>query len=175
MRRIVFASAWSLVLLLGHVAAQTDAEVSSLQEKATRHLESTMPGWKHERGEPIRGSERTSVDFWSFQQRKVKIEVVPYGSAQRAKDAFQEFSKYEPEREELTGFGDDAFAWGYAQSNVAFRRGRFIIYVSSYAAVESDPDGRTLSAEQKNQRQRSEMRKWSKEFAKHMSTALDQP
>lgn len=175
MKRTVLVSAVFLGLIVGQVTAQTDVEVTRLQEKASRHLEDKMPGWTHQRGEPFRGSERVSVDFWSFQKRKVKIEVVPYASAQGAKDAFVEFSKYEPEREELKGLGDDAFAWGFAQSNVAFRRGRFIIYVSSYAAVEDDPDGRTLTSGQKDQRRRSEMKKWSKEFAKQMSTAIDQP
>lgn len=175
MKKLGFASVVFLGLILGQVGAQTDAEVSQLQEKAIRHLENKMPGWKHQRGEPIRGSKGVLVDFWSLEKRKVKIEVVPYSSAQRAKDAFVQFSKYEPEREDLKGFGDDAFAWGYAQSNVAFRRGRFIIYVSSYAAVESDPDARTLTPIQKYERQRSEMKKWSNEFAKHMATAIDQP
>jgi len=134
-----------------------------------------MVGWKHQRSEPIRGSEGVLVDFWSFEKRKVKIEVVPYSSAQKAKDAFDEFKKYEPDRENLNGFGDDAYAWGYALSNATFRRGRFIVYVSSYAAVESDPDAKTLTPEQKNARQIAEMKKWSKEFAKHMATAIDQP
>jgi len=175
MKKPVFACVVFLGLLLGQVTAQTDAELSRLEEKSNRHLENKMPGWKHERGEPIRGSEGVLVDFWSFQKRKVKIEVVPYSSAQTAKDAFLQFSKYEPEREDLKGLGDDAFAWGYAGANVAFRRGRFIIYVSSYAAVESDPDARSLTPEQMDKRQRSEMKKWSKEFAKQMSTAIDQP
>lgn len=175
MKRTVLVSAVFLGLIVGQVMAQTDAEVTRLQEKASRHLEDKMPGWRHERGESIRGSERVSVDFWSFQKRKVKIEVVPYSSAQRAKDAFAQFSNYEPDREDLKGFGGDAFAWGYEQSNVAFRRGRFIIYVSSYAAVESDSDAQTLTPTQKHERQRSEMKKWSKEFAKHMATAIDLP
>ena len=176
MKKLMFPCVILLLgLIAGPVVAQTDAEVTNLQEKANRHLEIKMPGWKHQHGEPIQGSGGVLVDFWQFEKRKVKIRVIPYASGRIAKEAFDEFKKYEPDREELKGFGDDAYSWGYALSNVTFRRGRFIVYVSSYAAVELDPDARTLTPEQTNQRQRAEMRKWSKEFAKHMATAIDLP
>lgn len=77
--------------------------------------------------------------------------------------------------EKIWGFGGDAYSWGYAMSNVTFRRGRYIIYISAYAGVESDPEARSLSPEQKNEREKSEVRRWSREFAKHMATAIDLP
>lgn len=175
MKKVLFAIVMSVLATVGAATAQVDADLGRLEEKASRHLENKMPGWKHKRGEPVRGSESVLVDFWSFPNRNVKIAVVPYSSGQKAKEAFEEFMKYQPKREELKGLGDDAYCWGYALSNVTFRRGKYIVYLSSFAAVDSDPDARSLSPEQREERQKSEVRRWSREFAKHMATAIDQP
>jgi len=47
--------------------------------------------------------------------------------------------------------------------------------VSTYAEVDSDPDARMMSRAQRGERERSEMKRLSKEFAKHMTDAIDAP
>src|ERR1041385_2983954 len=144
-----------------------EPDLDQLDVKLKSHIGKNMPGWSYRRIEPIQGSSGVSVDFWFTSNRNVKISTVAYLSAERAKTVLQDFAKYEPNREELKGFGEDAFSWGYGHSNVVFRRGRFIIYVSTYADVASDSDVQSLTREQKNQRERSEMKRLSVECARH--------
>lgn len=175
MQRQLFVTLVFLILFVGLAYGQTDAELDRIEEKVSRHLENKMPGWKHKHGEPIRGSEGVLVDFWFSATRNVKISIVRYETVQRAREAFQEFRKYEFKIEELHGFGEDAYCWGYALSNVKFRRGRFIIYLSTAADVDSDSDARSLTKQEKGDRERSEMKRLSREFAKHVATAMDLP
>lgn len=174
-RQIIVAGLILLVLLTGQVAAQNDPELDRAQEKLTRHIESKMPGWKHRRGEPIQGSKGVLIDRWSAANRVVTISVVQYDSVRSAQEVLQPLIKYEKQKEELQGFGDEGYAWGYGLSNIVFRRGKLIVYVSTYAEVESDPDARGLTSSQRGERERSEMRRLSEEFGKHAVTALNLP
>lgn len=154
------------------VAAQSDLD--EVDVKLKRVVESNLPGWKHKRVEPIAGSKNVLVLFWSNSNRVVKISVVPHKSAQDARNAIQDFMKSES-KEEIRGLGDEAYTWGYGLGNVAFRKGRLNIYVSTMADVNGDADALNLTALEKNERMRSEMRRWSREFAKHAANALDIP
>lgn len=174
-RHIIFTSLMLVGLIVGQTAAQNDAELDRLGDKLTQHLQSKMSGWKHRRGEPIQGSKGVLIDRWSAANRVVTISVVRYDSANRAKEVLQPFIKYTSQKAELKGLGNEAYAWGYGLSNIMFRRGRFVVSVSTYAEIDSDPDARTLTPEQKSERERSEMKRLSEEFAKHMATAIDLP
>jgi hypothetical protein len=162
-------------LFLGHSAAQSQSDLDMLEDKLSRHLETKMPGWKHKRGEPIQGSKNVLIEFWAFSNRVVKVSIIPQKSAEEAREKLQSFANNTREAEELRGLGDQAYTWGYAGSNVVFRRGRFAVFVSTYAEVDSDPDARMLSQSERVERERSEMRRLSKEFAKHMAAAIDLP
>jgi len=174
-RQIIVAGLILLVGLVGQAAAQNDPDFDRLQEKLTRHLETKMPGWRHRRGEPIEGSKGVLTEFWLFSNRIVKTSVVKYDSAQRAQEVLQGFAKYESQKAELKGLGDEAYSWGYGMSDVVFRKGRFIVNVSTYAEVESDPDARTLSQSERSAREKSEKKRLSEEFSKHLATAIDLP
>src|SRR2546430_15395248 len=76
-------------------------DVNVLEDKLTSYLNTQMPRWKHRRAQPIQGSERTLVEFWSFSNRNVKIAIDPYKSSQDAQEAFRGFLKYQIEREDL--------------------------------------------------------------------------
>jgi hypothetical protein len=162
-------------IFLTAAAAQDHSELDQLDAKAMRHIETKMPGWRHRRGQPIKGSENVLIERWGSSNRVVSISVVPHKSANEARQALNDFVKYDTKTERLNGFGDEAFAWGYGQANVVFRRGRFNVYVSTYAEVDADADASTLSSEQRGERERLEMRRLSREFAKHMVSAIDLP
>ena len=174
MKRILIGNLF-LALLIVPVNAQTLADVESFQEKMSRHLETKFPGWKHKRGEPIQGSKNVVIERWAFSNRVVSISVVPHKSADEAREAIQNLVRFDPAREALSGFGDEGYAWGYGSSDVVFRKGKMNIYISSYADVESDADAATLNSGQKGERAKSEMKRLSREFAKHAATALDIP
>jgi hypothetical protein len=175
MRSRILIAVALLTLLFSQAVGQDQPDLDRLDEKFTHHLESRLPGWKHERGEAMQGSTNVLIQYWSFENRRVKLAIIPQKSAQEAREKMQLVAKDMRDAKELKGFGDEAYSWGYAESNVVFRRGRFTIYVSTYAEVDSDPDARMMSRAQRGERERSEMKRLSKEFAKHMTSAVDAP
>jgi hypothetical protein len=164
-----------LILLVSTSLAQERPELDELDQKIQRHFEKASPGWKHERVEPIEGSKNVLIEFWSLGNRKVKISILPHDSSEQAKEEFQNFAKYGVNREALKEVGDEAMAWGYGSSDIGFRRGKYTVYISTVADVDSDPDARSLTQDQRFEREKSEMRRLSREFAKYVAAALDAP
>ena len=165
-----------LILMPGHAFAQKSAELNRLDEKLARHLEKKMPDWKHERGEPIAGSDDSVlIEFWSSPNRKVKVSILLHNSVEVSQQVIQEHARYSFNKETLTGLGDEAYASGYGSSLVAFRKGKFTVYVSTVADVDSDEEARNLNQEQRFEREKQEMKRLSKEFAKLIVDGIDAP
>jgi len=164
-----------LILLVNVSFAQERPDLEALDQKIQRQFEKSLPGWKRERVESIEGSQNVLVEFWSFANRKVKISIMPHASVEQAKEAFKDYAKYGVNREAVRDLGDEAMAWGYGSADIGFRRGRYMVYLSSAADVDSDPDARSLTPDQRSEREKSEMRRLSREFAKHIAQALDAP
>lgn len=165
-----------VILWQGIAAGQNPADLDTLHEKLKTRFHQVMPDWEGKRGEPIQGDRNVLVEFWAnvSRDRIVKISIVPRTSVEEARNAIEEFVKYDREKEQLRGFGDDAYAWGYGLSNIVFRRGKLTVFVSTMADVETDSDARLLSQDQKAVRMKSEMSRLSKDFAKHVATVIDQ-
>jgi hypothetical protein len=169
-------AAFVFLILLGHASAQKTAGLNRLDEKLARHLETKMPDWKHERGEPIAGSDDSVlIEFWSFSNRKMKVSILLHDSVEQAQQVIENHARYSFNKETLTGLGDEAYASGYGSSLVAFRRGKFTVYVSTTADVDADLDAGYLTQEQRFEREKSEMKRLSTEFAKHVVDAIDAP
>ena len=58
-------------------------------------------------------------------------------------------------------------------SDVALRRGNLTIYLSTIANVDADSDAQALTQGQRSERERSETRRLSIEFAKQVARAID--
>jgi hypothetical protein len=164
-----------LTLVSSYVIGQDKAELDRLDEKFKHQVELRLPGWKHERGEAMQGSTNVLIQYWSFENRRVKLAIIQQKSAQDAREKMRQVAKDMKDAKELQGFGDEAYSWGYADSKVVLRRGRFTVYVSIYADVEADPDAGLMSRAQRGERERSEMKRLSKEFAKHVASVIDAP
>lgn len=158
----------------GQSTIQDQADLDKLDEKLTKHFEKVLPGWSHKRGEPIAKSENILIQFWYSPNRSVKIAISPHGSGNEAREAVRNFTRYE-RTEVVWDFGDEAYSWGYGASNIVFRRGRFVFFVSSRAVVDADSDARSLSQQQRFEKEKSERRRLSLEFAKHAVNAVDSP
>ena len=166
----------SSTLLFSYTFAQASLELDRLDQKLTRYFEKTMPDWKHQRGEPIAGSgDNVLIEFWGFSNRKVKVSVLLHDSVAAAEAVIKNHAKYSIPKQTLTGLGDEAYASAYGFSLVAFRKGKFTVYVSTTADVDGDADAQSLTQEQRFEREKSEMERWSKEFAQHVVTAMDAP
>lgn len=162
-------------LCIVQAVAQGPLDLDRLDEKLSRHVRTKMPTWNHKRGESITGSENVLIENWALANRGVRVSIVQHKSPDDARAAIREFVKYARAKEALKGLGDEAYAWGYELSDVVFTRGRFNVYVSAGANIDEDPDARALSQSEKRGRQYSEMRRLSREFAKHLGDAIDLP
>ncbi|HEX7721295.1 MAG TPA: hypothetical protein VF397_04000, partial [Pyrinomonadaceae bacterium] len=127
MKRQILLDLLLLAALGVPVIAQNDTELEGVDDKVIRHLETKMPGWQHRRVNSIEGSKGVIINHWQTSARIVTISIVRYDSANQAQETMQPFIKYMRQKEELKGFGEDAYAWGYGLSNIMFRRGKFII------------------------------------------------
>jgi hypothetical protein len=174
MRLLVFAAVVSSALLIAPARAKAQSDLDQLDKKFTHYLEKVMPGWKHERGEAFGKSENVLIQFWYSADTSVKISVVPHRSANEAREAVERVAGSDMKREILRDIGDDAYAWGFKQSNVVLSKGKFVIYISTRADAGSTPEVRSLSQEERLDRERNEMRRWSREFAKHAAKAVDE-
>jgi hypothetical protein len=165
-----------LALLLSNTFAQASLELDRLDGHLTRYFEKTMPDWKHKRVEPIAGSgDNVLIEFWSFSNRKVKVSVLLHASIADAEAVIKNHARYSVPKQTLTGLGDEAYASAYGFSLVAFRKGKFTVYVSTTADVDADADAQSLTQEQRFEREKSQMQHWSKHFAQHVVTAMDTP
>jgi len=154
---------------------QQQTELDQLGDKLARHIATKMPGWQHKRGTVIQGSKGVIVEFWTFANRIVKVSMMQRKSVEEARQNLTNFAGEEPDAQELKGFGDEAYSWGDGGSNIVFRRGKYTFYVATTADVERDADASSLTREQKSERRKSEMKRLSKEIAKHAADALDVP
>ena len=167
---------WALLLsglFVTQAAAQSQISMDVLEEKFSSHIRTKMPGWTHRRVQPMLNSPNVLIEVWSFPNRSVKISVVPYKSAQQAREVLQGFLKYEPNREEVKALGDEAYARGVMRSHLVFRRGKFLVYVEAGADIDAEPNMARLSAPERIEREKNEVKKLSKEFAKHLVAAID--
>lgn len=163
-----------MVAALPVSATQGRFDLDKLNEKFVRHFEKVLPGWEHRRVQPADKDENVMIQFWSLGNRKIKISVLPHSSAEAARDALKSFVGSDPKRESLQ-FGDEGYAWGYGGGSIALRKGRLTIYIRGFADIDSDADARSLSQDQRFDREKAEIKRLSREFAKHAVNAVDAP
>jgi hypothetical protein len=155
-------------LLATSALAQQDSELDKLDEKLVHQFEKTMPEWKHERVEPIAGSVGVLIQFWSFGDRKVKVSILLHKSVEEARATIQTHVRYSFNSETLTGIGDEAYSSsGHESWLVAFRRGKFTVYIYVPADVGVGPDGQSPTPE-RLEREKAEMKQLSRELAKQV-------
>lgn len=173
--KTVIHVAFLIVVLNSSALALVQSDLDELDEKFARQIERVMPGWKHKRVEPVVKEEHVLIQFWYSSERSVKIAVMPYRSAADAKAALAEFLRSERDTEQINQVGDEGYACGFANSNVVFRKGKLLVFVNSRVDVGAAPEERGLSQDERLEREKNEMRRWSREFAKHAAKALDNP
>ena len=162
-------------LLVNQALAQDRTKLDALDEKVKRDFEKTMPEWKHERVDPIVKSESVLIEFWSSANRKVKVSILAHDSVEQAREVFKNHERYSFNREALNGVGDEAVASGYGSADVAFRSGKYTVYISTVADVDADADARSLSQAERSKREKSEAVRLSRQFARDIARVLNAP
>jgi hypothetical protein len=174
MAKLIFALAL-LGVCFNQGQAQAKVDLDRLEEKLSHHIETKMPGWKHRRGESMLTGPNVLTEVWSSPEKAVKIRIVAYNSVQEAREVLRGFLQYESDKEELKGLGDEAYAWGIRRADVVFVRGKLIVYVEAGADIDADPSVRKLSGPERFEREKIEVKRLSKEFAKLVVDAIDLP
>lgn len=159
-----------LTALVSVMIGQGKADVDRLGETMARQLQSGLPGWKCTPVEPFGPSSNIVVQMWSSENRIVKVTVAIRQSVEDAKKEIRSFLQFKRESQELSGFGDEAFAPERDGSNIVLRKGRYVIYISTVANVEMDADVHNLSQAEQENRRKSEVQKIGREFAKQLSS-----
>lgn len=153
------------VLTLG----QGRADLDRLDSKIRDQLQPALSGWTYRRVKPFTRASNIVVGVWSNANRTVKVSISVNESVQTAKDELKHFVQSVRAPEALNGFGDEAYASGLESSDIVLRRGRYVIYVNTFAEVEGDADAATLSRSDRSQRRKTEQQRIGKEFARHMT------
>jgi hypothetical protein len=175
MKKLILVAVVFFTVFLISAAAHQQTDLDQVGDKLSRYIAVQMPGWQHKRGTPIQGSKDVVVETWTFPNRVVKISMMRSQSVEDARERLMKFAQEETDARELKGFGDQAYSWGNEGSNIIFRKGKYTLYVTTIADVYRDADAPGLSREQKRERRKSEMKRLSKEVAKHAAAAIDEP
>ncbi len=174
MKHLGWLFALLVLLSAAHAMAQSDLDLDALDQKLQSHLEKKMPGWEHRRIQPIEGSKAVLIQTWTIPNRGVKISITRSKSATEAKEHLQNFMR-EVKGEPLAGLGDEAFVWGFDGSDMEVRKGRYIFDLNAGANVMRDPDALGLTPAERSVREKAEVKRIIREFAKHVTDAIDVP
>jgi len=153
-----------------------EADLDRLDDKLHKHLEMKMPGWSYQRIQPIEGSKGVLLQNWTIENRGVSISVVQMKSAEAARETIQRLAN-DPSThaQPVPDTGEEAYAWGYQNRKIVFRKGQNLVYVEAGADVLRDRDALTMTPSQRRAREESEVKRWREEFVKHILDVLDQP
>jgi hypothetical protein len=168
--KTLLSAALIVATLVSVTLAQGKPDLDRLDEKISSQIQPKVPGWRHKRLPAFGGTSTVLEQTWSSGNRIVKVAVAIRQSVEDAKKEIKSFLQFRREPQELIGFGDEAFAPERDGSDVVFRRGRYVIYISTVADVESDSDARNLSKVELETRRKTEVQRIGKEFAKQLSS-----
>lgn len=147
---------------------QARADLDLLENRVSTHVQSKFKEWTHKRVQPFFPGSDVLVEFWHSPNRTVKIAVVVHQSTDKAKEEVRSFVSTSLRPEHLKGFGEEAYTLGMESSDIIMRRGRYVIYVNTWAVVEDDADARSLTEPQLLSRRKSEQQRIGKEFARQL-------
>ena len=173
----------SFCLILAIILASTIIGLSQkrtvvmdrLAEAIEQLVQEKHPEWTLKRIEPVYKGEEVIIDQWTAPREYVRVSVVPHRSAGEAKSELQSLARNMKGEPGPVGIGEEVYSWGFGGSETTFRKGRFTVYVSTTVNVDDDPEAAALSDDEKSKRKSANQKKLSKEFAKHVDSALSLP
>jgi hypothetical protein len=176
LERVNMKTLINVALILATVAsvavAQAKPDLDQLGQKISSQLESRLPGWRYKPVEPFGPSTNILVQAWSSENRIVTVAVAVRQSVEDAKKETKSFLQFRRDPEELSGFGDEAYApeRDGSSSSIVLRRGRYVIYISTVVDIEADADAQNLSRADREARHKGEVHRILIEFARQLSS-----
>src|SRR5215218_1573321 len=78
---VCLVAAWALVASLAVNAQTVSSRLTVVREDAKLLISEKKPDWKHDPGKPMPGSEDVIIDFWSYEDKVIKVSVIEHKSA----------------------------------------------------------------------------------------------
>lgn len=145
-------------------------DLQRMAEHIEQRIKENHPEWKLQRIEPIVKTENVVIDQWRFRDSGVRVSFVPHKNASDAKEAMEFFAKFMKCHEEIRDLGDGGCWFGGDATELAFRRGRITVFISSAVEMSLDP---YVDKVMDPKDRFIETRKLSQEFAQHAARAID--
>jgi len=122
-----------LLIVVTSVSAAQDytSRLDAVLEQIKSHLAEQRPEWNHRSIEPIQGNRNVSVNNWESDGQIVRVSISAFGSPEKATEAMRNFSSETRTLDRLPDLGDGGYSWGMGGSNICFRKGDVIVWVST--------------------------------------------
>lgn len=150
--------------------AQKKPDLDRLDEKIRSHIELKLPGWRHKRLSPFGGTSTVLDQTWSSGNRIVTVAVAVRESVEDAKTEVKSFLQFRRDTEQLSGFGDEAFAPERDGADIVLRRGRHVIYINTRVDADGYAEAQTRVASERETERKAEVHRIGREFAKQLSS-----
>jgi len=127
MKKISILVLTTLVLVTFTQAQNSSPEVLEAGKKVDEAFDQNLKRWTSERVVPVMFSENVFIEFWKTYDRTVKVSIGLLPVDRKGGDLLRS----DPSARIVDGIGDEAIAWGYAETRITFHRGRFDVSISS--------------------------------------------
>ena len=168
--KTLMGSALVLAALVFVTAGQGKPDVDRLGEKIANQLKSRLSGWDYTSVEPFGPSSNIVVQMWSSKNNTVKVAVAIRESVEDAKKEVKSFLQFRRDTEQLSGFGDEAFAPERDGADIVLRRGRHVIYINTRVDADGYAEAQTRVASERETERKAEVHRIGREFAKQLSS-----
>jgi hypothetical protein len=146
MKRIQTACIAAILILAVQLTtrAQDDPRpFNPLAESIENAIKELFPNWKltalppAQPNKSVTFTEDVIIDQWKSDEAVVKVAILIHPSKEAAKKALKEFIAGVKVNGYLQDVSDESFEWGIDKS-VAFRKGRYTVYVTAAPIYEED-------------------------------------
>lgn len=170
-----FLLAASLLLSVAPVAETQQSLPPQLAKIAEtfecRRIQESMPAWKRERTEPIKGSQGVLNEHWSACGRNVSLSIIWHASEAGAVEMMKSGASPRPLKR-MENLGDEAYTSEFS-GQITFRKGNLVVFVSTNSYVEDFFVG--LDQTERNQLRHAEEVALTKGFARFVDRVLTNP
>ena len=129
MRIVISVLLVTFAMTIAAGAQNLSPEVQAAGKSAEQAFDNNLKGWTR-KGPivPVYPGENVFIEFWTMNDRSVKVAIMPLRSDYKSGDLLREPT---PGGKKLEGVGDEAIQFGYGDKTVWFVRPGFYVAVSS--------------------------------------------
>lgn len=175
MNRMLALSFAAILLMAAQLTARAQDDLrpfNPLAESVETAIKEQFPNWKRTSIPPAQPNgvntfnDDVIIDQWVSNEAIVKVSILMHPSKEEAKKALKDFVAGVNANEYLQGAVNESYVWGIDKA-VAFRKGRYTVYVSANPINEEGEQSDSTALAKKTE--------YSKTFAQIVAKALKDP